>query len=441
MMWIQGLLLLGAVSAIALLCGRWRWNAFFTLVGIAAVVSLGNGFTSAEALQQIRRGMGQTVERIGLLIVLGATLGSLLEHSGAAVALARAVLQRTGHHRAPLALSGLGVVIGLPIFCDVGFLVLAGLVRSLANQAPTQRVSLVVSLATALYAVHCLTPPHPGITAAASTMGLSASAVLGPGIAMAIIAAAVGWGTACYFLVSPVTAPTAPEAAERNGQQTALPSLTSALLPVVVPVIWLAAGALIQNLSAAEEQPNARLALLGEPAAALAAGILCALPLLRRMPALQHKHWLDDAFTRSGHIVLITAAGGAFGEVIKAMDIGQTFGPLLAASDLSLIVPFALAALLKTAQGSATVAVMTTAGILLPLLPALGFHQPGQQTIALLAMGAGSMFVSHANDSYFWVVARFGNLDTTTTLHTYTLATAAMSLAAGLTLYLLWQCS
>ncbi|MBL7791286.1 MAG: GntP family permease, partial [Saprospiraceae bacterium] len=129
--------------------------------------------------------------------------------------------------------------------------------------------------------------------------------------------------------------------------------------------------------------------------------------------------------------------GGAFGEVIKALNLGEIFGPAFAASGLGLLIPFALAAVFKTAQGSSTVAVISAASILAPLLPSLGFDAENSRICALLAMGAGSMAVSHTNDSYFWVVSRFGQLDTNTALRSYSAASAWMGLTGLVAVWIL----
>lgn len=180
------------------------------------------------------------------------------------------------------------------------------------------------------------------------------------------------------------------------------------------------------------------LQMVGDPVVALFIGILFCIPLLRKMPRADWAPLLDTALAKSGNILLLTAAGGAFGEVIKALNIGEVFGQTLATSGLGLFVPFLLAAVLKTAQGSSTVAVISAAGIFAPFLPALGFESDAARSLALLAMGAGSMVVSHTNDSYFWVVSKFGELDEMRALKTYTLTTAAMGATGLLGVWVLW---
>jgi GntP family gluconate:H+ symporter len=211
---------------------------------------------------------------------------------------------------------------------------------------------------------------------------------------------------------------------------TSLPPLALSVLPVAVPVLLIAARSAIEGLPAfADAAWSAAVRTAGHPPVALACGIALCLPLLKRNGSAS-KGLLDAAVTKTGTVLLLTAAGGAFGEVIKGMNLGTALLPALASGGWGLAVPFAAAALLKTAQGSSTVAVVSAAGILGPLLPGLGFESESARALALLAMGAGSMVVSHTNDSYFWVVAQFSGVPPDTALKTYSLATAVMGAVA-----------
>jgi len=168
---------------------------------------------------------------------------------------------------------------------------------------------------------------------------------------------------------------------------------------------------------------------------ALFTGILLTIPLFKKTERKAVNALFDVALDRSGAILAIIAAGGAFGEVIKALDLGKVFGASLAASGLGLIIPFALSAIFKTAQGSSTVAVISTAGIIAPLLASIGLDTEGGRLLALSAAGAGSMFFSHTNDAYFWVISKFSDLDTATTLRTHSVASALMAFVAFISVW------
>ncbi|MBK8703297.1 MAG: GntP family permease [Saprospiraceae bacterium] len=432
------LLLAVAIAVILLLSARWKFSAFFVLLFVAAITGIAAGFDGERIIALLKTGLGSTIEKIGLLIVLGTTLGVLLEKAGATASLARAVLGLTGEERAPLALSVIGFGVGFPIFCDSGFVVLSGLAVSLSAQSPGRRVWLVVSLATALYAVHCLVPPHPGITAAAGTLGADIGRTMLLGAVAALPAAVVGYFWAKWVNRRGGIPPVEVIDYQAIQPHDRLPSPFWAALPVVTPVALIA----VKSLVLLEPTPISSgllsfIKVAGDPVTALLIGIVLCLPLFPKIEKSTINTLLEAALVKSGGILLITAAGGAFGEVIKALNLGEVFGPAFAASGLGLLIPFALAAVFKTAQGSSTVAVISAASILAPLLPSLGFDSENSRIFALLAMGAGSMAVSHTNDSYFWVVSRFGQLDTNTALRSYSTASVWMGLTGLVAVWIL----
>jgi gluconate:H+ symporter, GntP family len=432
-MLFTSVLLLGAIAAIVLLSARWKFNVFFVLLGVASLTGLCAGLDPERMIGLLKAGMGHTFEKIGLLIILGITLGTFLEKSGATSALAHAVLRRTGEANAPLAMAVVGYIVGLPIFCDSGFVVLSGLALSLSAQSKGKHLWLVLALATGLYGVHCLVPPHPGITAAAGTLQADLGLLMVLGAAVAVPTTVAGYFMAKWqqkrfgeaILPLDTTIHHLPQ------QTDNLPPIGQSLLPIFVPVLLIALKSVL-GLQVENTATNWWwiVKLAGEPVVALLVGIVLALPLFHRGTGHDFSAMSASVLSRSGHIILIVAAGGAFGEVIKALNIGEVFGPVLTASGLGLLVPFLLAVVLKTAQGSSTVAVMSAASMVLPLLPALGFDSEMGRVLALLAMGAGSICVSHTNDAYFWVVSQFGAVETGTMLRTYSLMTLAMGLVA-----------
>ena len=428
-------MLTAAIAAIVLLSTRYKFSVFFVLLAVAAATGTAAGLKAEQTIALLKAGIGGTIEKIGLLIILGITLGILLEKSGAMKSLALSVLRRTGEARAPLALSWVGFVIGLPIFCDSGYVILSGLMRSVSNQAVGKHLWSVIALASSLYAVHCLVPPHPGITAAAGTLQADLGQVMLLGAMAAVPAAIVGyWLGKWYNRRFPVVFEQPNETIEDNAD---LPRPALALLPIIVPVMLIGLKSAFNLWPTPEAFWWPMVKLAGEPIVAILIGILLCLPLFQHLTFAGFNELLDAALAKSGNILLITAAGGAFGEIIKALEIGKVFGPALAESGLGLLVPFLLAAVFKTAQGSSTVAVISTAGILAPLLPSLGFEGGFSNASALLAMGAGSMVVSHTNDSYFWVVAKFSDVPMETALKTYTLVTAAMGIVSFVAVWVL----
>ena len=431
------LLLIVSILTIILLSSRYKFNTFFVLIFVAMGVGFAAGMEGEALLKAIKVGFGSTLEKIGLLIILGATLGIILDKTNATLSLANFILNKTGERYAPLAITLVGILIGLPIFCDSGFVVLSGLVVSLGHTLPKKRLALVGCLATSLYAVHCLVPPHPGITAAAGVLNVDLGIALLLGI---LVAVAGAWVGDVYW----VSVGAAFDGVEQTATEKLpikdvdLPSPALSFLPIIVPI------ALISLKSVVLLYPDMALPFVlnlikfvGEPITALIAGLGLTLPLFRKIEKEKLNQLFDEAIEKAGPILIVTAAGGAFGEIIRTLELGKVYGAALAAGGWGLLVPFGLAAIFKTAQGSSTVAVVSTASLVAPLLAALGLAGPDGALLALLAMGAGSMVTSHANDSYFWVISRFGNLNVSVTLRAFTPASALMGGTALLVIYVM----
>jgi gluconate:H+ symporter, GntP family len=431
-------LLISAILAIILLSAKWKFNTFFVLLVVATIVGFAAGMDGDFIIKSLKTGFGSTLEKIGLLIIFGTTLGVLLEKTNATVSLAHYILSKTGENRAPIAVLLMGFLIGLPIFCDSGFVVLIGLVMSLVARMPRFHVALVVILATSLISVHCLVPPHPGITAAAGILKVDIGKAILLGSILAIPPAIAGYFWAKYInrklnLTYDFSLKTIDNQIDTHN----LPAPLLSFLPIIIPIflISLKSIVLLKSEMLAPAVLKA-LSFIGEPMIALFIGILTTLPLINNMPRPQLNWLFDAAIDKSGSILAVTAAGGAFGEIIKGLDLGKTYGDMFAASGLGLFIPFALAAVFKMAQGSSTVAVISTAGIIAPLLPSLGFSTEGGQLLALMAAGAGSLVFSHTNDSYFWVISKFSNLDVNTTLKAHSSATAIMGFVALISVYI-----
>lgn len=433
-------LLIAGITAIILLSSRHGFNAFFVLLLVAMATGLLGGLDGVAVLEALRAGFGGTLQKIGLLILLGAALGALLDRSGATLSLARYMLGKTGPANAPLAAVLIGFTVGMPIFCDSAFVVLSGLALMLSYQTQGAHLRLIVGLAAALLAVHCLAPPHPGISAAAGALGVDLGLAMLAGAVLAIPAIAAAWFWVLWKSLSPEWQALTPELPDdiASAGPGRLPAPLASFLPILAPITLIALKSLSVFLPPGfPENAMAAIRFLGDPVAALLSGILLSLFLFEKWDKRLLNTLLDSAVEKSGPILAVTAAGGAFGEVIKLLDPGAVYGGWLSDSGLGLWAPFLLAAILKTAQGSSTVAVITAAGIVVPLLPALGLDDDTGRLLALLATGSGSMLVSHANDSYFWVVSRFGQVPPTAALQVYTTATFWMGITGFLTVWAL----
>lgn len=433
----QLLLCLGAgVSIIILLTVRYRVHAFFALMLASLAVGLGVGLPVPDILAAMKDGFGNVMKSLGFIIVLGTALGILLGATGSTRVMAAFILRKVGERHSALAISITGFIVGLPIFCDSGYIVLSGLNKSLARRTGISLAAMAVSLAAGLYSVHCLIPPHPGATAAASVVGVDFGKLILLGIVVAIPATVAGYAWA-NFTGRRISVTVAEE--EILAEETSRPpSVSKAFLPVVVPIVLIAARSFL-SIQAADVKGwwFSALLSLGDPVIALTIGVLLAFNCHRAWNTVTVGRLLQEAAEKAGGILIIIGAGGAFGAVLAATDIGRHFSQALTLESLGILFPFLITTVLKTAQGSSTVAIITAASIIEPLLPALGLTTEKDRLFAVLAMGAGSMMISHVNDAYFWVIARFSGLEMKTMLKVYSVASVWMGLVSLLMIYLL----
>lgn len=350
--------------------------------------------------------------------------------------MANYILKKVGDKNAAFALSLTGFIVGLPVFCDSGFIVLSGLNKSLAKKTGISIVVTSVSLATGLYAVHCLIPPHPGAAAAAVTIGADYGKLILYGIIIAIPAMLVGHWWAVYA-GKKTTVIDEDNADEIPVDTSSQPSAFKAFMPVIIPIVLIAVRSFFMTGDTTNNSWINIILVLGDPVIALSAGVLLAFATKTSWKKKTVSILLQESVEKAGGILVIIGAGGAFGAVLAATNMGSHLGDVFALDAFGILFPFLVTFLLKTAQGSSTVAIITAASIVLPLLPQLGLDSDNGKLLAVLSMGAGSMMISHANDAYFWVITKFSGLDIKTTLKVYSVATALMGLTTLLMVYIL----
>lgn len=427
--------LVAGIAIIVLLTAKFRVHAFFALIIACFLVGFGVKMPLTEVLNTIKDGFGNILKSLGLLIVLGTTLGAILEHTGCTKVMANAILKTVGKKRAAFAMSLTGLIVGLPIFCDSGYIVLSGLNKSIAGRTGISVIVMSVSLATGLYSVHCLIPPHPGAAAAAGTIGVDFGKLIIMGIVVAIPAMIAGYLWASYAGAK-LPKPAVEEEVIVIGV-TALPSALKAFMPVVIPILLIAIKSFFAIAPTAANQCVNFLLSLGDPVIALSIGVLLAFNSTRGWKRTTVSLLLQEGAEKAGSILVIIGAGGAFGAVLAATKIGSHLSGALPLAALGLFFPFLLTFVLKTAQGSSTVAIITASSIVLPLLTALSLNTEKGHLLCVLAMGAGSMMISHANDAYFWVIAKFSGLEMKTMLRVYSVATLFMGLTSFAIVYIL----
>lgn len=422
------ILVISSIVSIIILTSRLKINAFISLFLVSLLLAL-VALPNADILKILKDGFGNTMGSIGFLIIFGAVIAIVLEKSGGALSIASYLLSKTGDKRAPAALGITGFLAGLPIFCDSGYIILSGLAKSFSAKTKIAMPFIAVVLACSLYSVHCLVPTHPGALAAAGIMNVNIGNFILWGIAFAIPGA-----LAAFFWTKKITKnkgyrPAQYEQSNKELTDEELPSPLLSILPVIVPILLITLASLFSVFGWKDQIYFFKIVLfIGQPIIALFVGMLFSYLLLKDLNREKLNDIFETAIEKAGPILIVTAAGGMFGMVIKETGIGLEAGKFLSQTGLGIAVPFLIAFLMKTAQGSSTVAIITTASFVAPMLSLLGLDTESGRLFATLAMGAGSMMISHANDSYFWVVTKFSELDTNITLKVYSSATIVMGI-------------
>jgi len=421
---------------------RLRLHPFLALLFSALGFGLLTGMPLSVLVQSINEGFGGTIGYIGIVIVCGTIIGTFLEYSGGAYALADRILKRIGEKRVPLAMSLIGYFVSISVFADSGFVILSPLNKALSKRAKISLAGSAIALSLGLVSTHCLVPPTPGPIAAAGILGADLGRVILIGIPVSLLALIAGWlfsvHVAAKIQIDPI--PDVPEKQIR-AQMKEAPSAARALLPILVPILLI----VLRSVSEFPTRPlgegsvKALIVFIGEPVVALLAGVLLAFALPRKFKKdmLSDSGWVGTGLRNAAIIILITGAGGAFGKVLQNSALASTIGNALADASLGLWLPFLIAATIKTAQGSSTVAIITAASILSPLLPSLGFDSEFAKTLIVLSIGAGAMVTSHANDSFFWVVTQMSGMDVRTGYKLQSLGTGVLGVSAGLVIWVI----
>ncbi len=428
---------------------KMKLHPFLSLLIAAFAIGIVAGLPLSDVVEAVNSGFGGLMSSIGLVIIFGTIIGVILEKSGAALRMAEVVLRIVGEKRPQMAMSLIGGIVSIPVFCDSGFVILSSLKKALAKKAKVAVTSMTIALSTGLFATHTLVPPTPGPIAAAGNIG--AEAYLGTIILIGIIVVIPVIFTG-YLWAIKVGTKMKVEGEDKEEEAYdyeaivkafgEMPSAAKSFAPIIVPIILIGLSSIITFAGW-----NGTLAsiflFLGSPVVALLVGVLFAFALLPSYDEETLTEWIGIGIKEAAPILLITGAGGAFGTVISTTPIAdyiQSFGQnTLWTGAMFLIIPFLIAAALKSAQGSSTAAIVITSTLIAPLLPDLGITGAVPLALVVMAVGAGAMVVSHVNDSYFWVVKEFSGMTVTQAYKAQTAATLFQGLVAFIITFLLWS--
>jgi len=432
-----------AISVLFIILGttKLKIHPFIVLLLTSYLAGALAGLPIEKIATTITTGFGNIMASIGIVIVLGTIIGVILEKSNAAIKLAELVLKLVGQRFPALAMSIIGYIVSIPVFCDSAFVILSSLKKSLVQKTGKSSVALSIALATGLYATHTFVPPTPGPIAAAGNLGLEnqLGLVILFGLMVAAFAMFTGYLWASYVGKKYTTSED--EITEKTEVQSEikLPSALKSLMPILVPIFLIA----LRSVATYPTEPFGNgfifmlLSFCGQPVNALLIGFLLSMLLFPKFNKQTLTGWIGDGISAAAPVLLITGAGGAFGNILKEAQIGDMLGNLLAGYQLGIFMPFIIAAAFKTAQGSSTVALIATSALIAPLLSTVGLDSLNGKVLAVMATGAGAMTISHANDSYFWVVTQFSGMDVKTGLKTHSIGTLIQGVSSIIFIYLL----
>ena len=430
-----------AIVVMIVAISKFKLHPFIALMGISLILAIVVGIPLTNIPNMIGAGFSGTFSSIGIVIILGALIGTMLEKTGGALKLAEMVVRLVGKKHPDLAVELMGWVVSIPVFCDSGFVILD----------PISSVALTVALSAGLYTSHVFIPPTPGPIAAASSLGVGDHLlmVMGVGALVSIPCLIAAYFYANYIGKRVKTIEDKNEVSQAEYEKLLksfgkLPNGFMALAPIIVPIICMALGS-ISSMAGWTGAFATLCTFIGTPIIALAIGTVFGVILLAQRHQMKDFYSIvDETLKTVGPILFITAAGGVLGKVIsEAGFVGYMQEHAAVLAKVGIFFPFIVSAILKTAQGSSTVALTTTAGIMGmitdpgSMMSLLGLTSPMAGTLTVMAIAAGAMTVSHANDSYFWVVTKFGHIEMEDGYKTQSAMTGIMGIVGMIFVFIL----
>lgn len=413
------LLTLGSITLLLVLILALKLHAFLALMLSAMALGLGAGMEPGKVLKSMQAGFGDALGFIAVVVALGAMIGRFLERSGGGRTLADWLLEIFGRQRAAWAVFTAAFLVGLPIFFEVGFIIMAPVVWSLARESKRSLLYYGLPVAAALTVTHALVPPHPAPSAAAQLLGADLGRTILYGVAVSLpmaIAGAFGYGNwiaGRLYVSVPAMA-----ARENAATEADPPPVSLVILLLLLPVLFIFAAT---TSDMAKLPGRGAIGFFGHPFTALTVTTLACMYVFgvrRGLGRDRITRLATDSLAPVGTLLAIIGGGGAFKQVIVDSGVGPYAGKLLAGSAISpLIVAYIIAAAMRIAQGSATVAIITAAGIVAPLVKAVPGYSP---EMIVLAVCCGGTILSHVNDAGFWMVNEYFGMSVPQTLQSWT---------------------
>ncbi|EFX9828560.1 GntP family transporter [Shigella sonnei] len=441
---------LAGVIMLLLLVIKAKVQPFVALLLVSLLVALAAGIPAGEVGKVMIAGMGGVLGSVTIIIGLGAMLGRMIEHSGGAESLANYFSRKLGDKRTIAALTLAAFFLGIPVFFDVGFIILAPIIYGFAKVAKISPLKFGLPVAGIMLTVHVAVPPHPGPVAAAGLLHADIGWLTIIGIAISIPVGIVGYFAAKIInkhqyamsvevLEQMQLAPASEEGATKLSDKINPPGVALVTSLIVIPIAIIMAGTVSATLMPPSHPLLGTLQLIGSPMVALMIALVLAFWLLalRRGWSLQHtSDIMGSALPTAAVVILVTGAGGVFGKVLVESGVGKALANMLQMIDLPLLpAAFIISLALCASQGSATVAILTTGGLLSEAVMGLN---PIQCVLVTLAACLGGLGASHINDSGFWIVTKYLGLSVADGLKTWTVLTTILGFTGFLITWCVW---
>ena len=421
-------MIISVISFIALFYFSYRFKIkpFLTLLIASFLFGIFLKIDILETLYLISKGFYSIVLIIGPIIIIGTVLGKFLNETGTSKKMVNTFISYFGIDNIPLSLNLIGLIISIPVFCDAAFILMSSIVKDLSKITKKNIILLSVCLATGLYSAHVFIPPTPGPIAASAIINADIGLLFLIGIVVGIIVSISGyvWMKFLFkkeFKINPGEI--------KSHDFTSDRSIVS-FLPVIVPILLISTSTIIKytKLDINKLTFLKIFEIIGKPEISLLIGFIMTLIFLKKDEIQSTPQWIIKSLKNSFGILLITGAGGALGYIIRESGIIDNLNLNIATGLASIFSVFILATIIKTIQGSSTVAIVTTCAITAPILQSIGMTSELEKVILIISIGSGAMTISHVNDSYFWVVTKYSNIEMNDVLKYFSSATLIQGL-------------
>lgn len=426
---------LGAVIALILLIARFKWHPFVALIVVSLTMGVVAGMPPAAAVKSFQDGVGTTLGFIAVVVGLGTMLGKMMAESGAATRIATTLIEVFGESRVHWALMIVGFIVGIPVFFQVGFVLLIPLVFTIARRTGLSLIKIGISLVAGLSVVHGMLPPHPAAMLAVTAYKADVGRTILYGLLVGLPTAALAGPIFATWISPRILLPAFnPMAAQLEGDSSGavqeMPGFGISLFTVLIPVILIVLASVGDAGLDAASPTRSAVHFIGNPIVALLLALLFSfwsLSRARHFTRAEIMKFCNDCLAPTATILLVIGAGGGFNQVLVQSGVGRAIADLAIGSHASpLFLAWIVAALIRVATGSATVAMTTAAGIVAPIAAAT----PGTHAeLLVLATGAGALMLSHVNDAGFWLIKEFFNMTVPQTLKTWTVAETIIGVA------------